>query len=344
MKLVNNRLYEKIGQNVPLLRKWAYKKQTKRTQSLSISILDKRTPFVIPFLLLLPSIVIISIFTIVPMIYNLQKAFTVDEDYTIFRNFALTLADPRFSIGFRNSFIYGIFALPVVMSLSLVISSLIAKLSRKASKGFWQSVFFMPYVTNGVAVSLTFIQVFSTNGLFNQIIDSKINWLKSGDQSSFAALVPIMINGVWNGLAFNVLIFTTAMMGVDKNLYRSASIDGSSGFKQFFYITLPSIKGTFNFLITISIIGGIKVFPLALYENKPIDAFSNGASTLMMYVYFTATVSDQELSGAASILLFLIGFTFQAILRGGMFMAQLTMNYLGESNVWNKVNSKKLLH
>ncbi|WP_429978061.1 ABC transporter permease subunit, partial [Mycoplasmopsis bovis] len=84
---------------------------------------------------------------------------------------------------------------------------------------------------------------------FNTIFNIKVPWLEKGDAFAFEALFPLLVHGLWSGLAFNVLIFTTAMLSVDKNLYKSASIDGIGGIKQFFTITLPSIKSTTTFLI-----------------------------------------------------------------------------------------------
>ncbi|MFV8434777.1 carbohydrate ABC transporter permease [Mycoplasma sp. 3137] len=283
-------------------------------------------------------------FTITPMFLNIIESFRSQDGGATMRNYQSIFTDPRFAVGVRNSFIYGMIVLPFVMMISLVISSVIAKLYRKYAKGFWQTVFFMPYVTNGVAVSLAFIQLFSTYGLLNKILGTNVPWLQTNDPYTFNALVAMVINGIWNGLAFNILIFTTAMLGVDKNLYRSASIDGTGGVKQFFTITLPSIKSTINFLITLGIIGGLKVFPLALFENKPADAFNAGGGTLMLYVYLQTQSGNIQLAGAASISLFIIGVVFSSLVRGGFFMIQTTLNNLGERNVWIKVKATQALN
>ncbi|MFV8418875.1 carbohydrate ABC transporter permease [Mycoplasma sp. Sp33II] len=343
MKLSKNRLHLFIQKNFPILFTWSTKKQTSRKGTLSHSILDRRTPLWKPMLLLLPGLILLLLFTIVPMFLNIINSFSNEKGDFTFSNYQSIFTDPYFAIGVRNSFIYGMFVLPFVMMISLVISSVIAKLYRKHAKGFWQTVFFMPYVTNAVAVSLAFIQLFSTNGLLNKVLGTSIPWLSSGDSYTFNALIAMIINGIWNGLAFNILIFTTAMLGVDKNLYRSASIDGTGGVKQFFTITLPSIKGTINFLITLGIIGGLKVFPLALFENKPIQALTNGGSSLMMFVYYATSTGNTYIAGAASISLFIIGVTFSSIVRGGFFAVQTTLNNLGERNVWVKVNASKAL-
>ncbi|UUM20011.1 MULTISPECIES: carbohydrate ABC transporter permease [unclassified Mycoplasma] len=339
MKLINPQSISKIAQKIPFSYKWALKKMASLKGTLSYSILDRKTNMVVPLMLLSPGIVLLLAFTIVPMVLNIYGSFTDDNgDFTI-QNYVTVLTDSKFAFGVRNSFIYGIFTLPMIMIISLVISSIIAKLYRKYARGFWQTIFFMPYVTNGVAISLMFVQLFNPNGLLNSVLGVKTAWLKSGDEGTFNALVAIMVNGIWNGLAFNILIYTTAMLSVDKNLYRSASIDGCSEIKQFFTITLPSIRGTINFIVTLGIIGGLKVFPLALFQNKPEDAFNNGGASIMLYVYLLTKQGNLALSGASSIALFIIGVTFSSIIRGGFLLTQVTLNNLGERNVWVKTKS-----
>ncbi|VEU76511.1 carbohydrate ABC transporter permease [Mycoplasmopsis columboralis] len=339
MKLFSPERINFLTKVFPFTYNWALKKLASAKGTLSYSILDRRSNMLIPLMLLMPGIILLLMFTIVPMGLNIYSSFTDAKGNFTLQNYVNVITDTKFALGVRNSFIYGIFTLPMVMIISLVVSSIIAKLYRNYARGFWQTVFFMPYVTNGVAVSLVFIQLFSPTGILNSVLGTKTGWLTSGDENSFNALVAIVINGIWNGLAFNILIYTTAMLSVDKNLYRSASIDGCSEIKQFFTITLPSIKGTINFIITLGIIGGLKVFPLALFENKPLNAFNNGGASIMLYVYLMTTQGQLALAGASSISLFIIGVTFSSIIRGGFFMAQVTLNVLGERNVWVKTKS-----
>ncbi|QCZ36481.1 carbohydrate ABC transporter permease [Mycoplasma nasistruthionis] len=338
-----NLFHLNIQKKLSFLFGWSTKKQASKKSTLSHSILDKKTPMWVPLLLLLPGILLLATFTIAPMFMNLIRSFSTSTGEFTVNNYVSVFTDARFAVGVRNSFIYGMFVLPFVMMIALVISSVIAKLYRKYAKGFWQTVFFMPYITNGVAVSLAFIQLFSTYGLLNKTLGTSVPWLTTNSRYTFNALVAMIINGIWNGLAFNILIFTTAMLGVDKNLYRSASIDGTNGVKQFFTITLPSIKSTINFLITLGIIGGLKVFPLALFENKPENAFNSGGGSLMLFVYLVTQSGNFQLAGAASLSLFIIGVAFSSIVRGGFFMMQHTLNNLGERNVWVKVKASEKL-
>jgi multiple sugar transport system permease protein len=114
------------------------------------------------------------------------------------------------------------------------------------------------------------------------------------------------------------------MLSVDRKLYKSASIDGAGPIKQFFAITLPSISRTTTFLLTIGVIGAIKVFPLALFKNNPQDALDNGGSTLLIYIYAKLQVShNYMLAGAASLMILVVSILFSFSVRKGL---SLTIN------------------
>ncbi|MDJ1645966.1 carbohydrate ABC transporter permease [Mycoplasma phocimorsus] len=341
MKITENNIISKS----PLLYKFGVKQNAKKKwDSLAGSVVDKKTPAYQPLLFLLPALIVLTIFTIIPFIFSIFSSIFVIRDgksVLSLETYSAVFNDPAFAVGFRNSLMFGIIVLPLKMGISLLISSCIATLVRAKAKGFWQTVFFLPYVTNIVAVSLTFVQFFSPNGLFNKIFGlGEVNYLSNTGieaQSSFLPLVVVLVQGVWSGLAFNVLIFTTAMLVVDKNLYRSASVDGVNGVKQFFSITLPSIKSTTTFLVTLSIIGGIKIFPLALFENNTENAIQSGGSTIMLYVYKQTNSGDLPKASASAISLFLIGVIYSVVVRGGFKAISRASANVGEYNVWNKI-------
>lgn len=342
-----------INSNSKFLFNFAVKKQANKNTAISGSVVDKRSNFFVAFLLILPALLVLVSFTFVPFIINIINAVTHEKnelgvetvEFVGFKNVVDLFKQLEFAIGIRNSFIYGLLVLPFSMIVSLLVSSLIATVIRKRLRGFLQTIFFLPYVTNLVAVALAFVQIFQKDGQFNQILRSigfsaQTDWLgvTNGGIAAFKSIFVMLVNGVWSSLAFNILLFTTAMLSVDKNLYRSASIDGVGGTKQFFTITLPSISKTITFIMTIGIINGIKVFPLALFENDPKKAVQAGASTIMLFIYyFVKSENNYALAGAASIILFIIGASYSTIIRGGFRVLAITSINKGESDVWNKI-------
>ena len=321
-------------------------KEKAKTKSIDLSIVNKRVKWWKPLLMLLPAIIIVVTFTIIPFIAASTDAFqgVVNKHKPLERvpsldQFKFMLKDPAFHDALFNSGMYALISIPIIMVLSLIISAAISNVLRKRLRGVWQTIFFLPYVTSAVAIGLAFAFLFDADtGLLNKILGKRVPWLT--DPNGHSALGAMLIYGVWRGIAFNVLIFTSAMMSVDKKLYKSASIDGAGPVKQFFTITLPAISKTTTFLLTMGIIGAIKVFPLSLFKNNPQDALNNHGSTLLIYIYAKLQVShNYMLAGAASITLVVISIIFSASVRGGISWTIKLINRWKERNVENKIKA-----
>ncbi|TPE58040.1 sugar ABC transporter permease [[Mycoplasma] falconis] len=335
---------------------WEYfrrKYRIKKTGD-ALSALNQKTAFWKPFLLMLPSLITITLMTIIPFILVIIWSFKVENgprasQFVIgFNNYAKIFNDDKYIVGIRNSFIYALLSLPMSLAISILISTAITMVVKKWARSFWQTVFFLPYVTSAIAVSLTFAYIFQPehgDGLINSILgkhgSNAIKFLNGGP-TSWSAFIVILTRGIWGSLAFQILILTTAMLSVNQNLYKSASIDGASQRKQFFTITLPSIQRTISFLFTMGIIGGIKVFPLAIFGNNAKAAVINGGSSLMLYVYYLTSDSKFNTAAAASIMLFIFGVALSFVMRKLAALTYKGVIKIGERNVLNKIENKTL--
>lgn len=296
-------------------------KKAQNTKNIDLNYVNKRTPVWKPLLFLSPALFLIALFTLYPFFTSITRAFwnpstqgTISEGgHYGWDQFDKILSSESFMHSFWNTIILAFVQLPITMFISILVSAAISSLVRKWLRGTAQTIFFLPYVTSGIAVAFAFSLFFDPkSGLFNDWFNSNQDWLQTNDPKSFKPLIVIIINGVWSGLAFQILIFTTAMLSVDKDRYKAAAIDGAGPIRSFFRITLPSINSTTNFIITIGLINAIRVFPLALYDNKPADAMANGAGTLMLYVYnaIQGSFANYELGAAASIILVVVSIVF----------------------------------
>lgn len=321
-------------------------KEASKSKSIDLKVVNKRTAWWKPILLMMPAIIIVVVFTVIPFIAASTDAFqsAPDKHHPLqreasFDQFKFMLKDPAFHDALYNSLMYAAISVPLIMILSLIIAAAISNVLRKALRGFWQTLFFLPYVTSAIAIGLAFAYLFDADtGLLNKITGHRVPWLK--DPNGHSALGAMLIYGVWRGIAFNVLIFTTAMMGVDKKLYKAASIDGAGPVRQFFTITLPSISKTTTFLLTMGIIGAIKVFPLSLFKNNPQDALNNHGSTLLIYIYAKLQVShNYMLAGAASVTLLFISIVFSSFVRGSVSGIVKGVEWWRERNVENKIKT-----
>ncbi len=328
--------------------KFLLKKKSKH-KKIELKYVNRRTPVWKPLLLMLPALVIIVTFVVVPFIFTIRDSFlsypdpldasttTVSTD-----NYKTLFNDKDFQKSITNSLTYAVFAVPLTLFVSIMIAGAISHIVRKRMRGVFQTIFFLPYVTSAIAISLTFAYLFDFDrGILNKIFGSDVPWLTQTDPGKKSALVPMITYGIWRGIAFQVLILTTAMLGVNKDLYKSSAIDGASAPRVFMSITLPSIKRTTNFLITMGIIGSLKVFPLALFDNDPNAGMKYGGQTLMLYIFAHLKSSEYFLVGAASVMLLIISIVFSIIMRQGLSLTLKLVGNLKERYVSNKINSQK---
>ncbi|TPI03084.1 carbohydrate ABC transporter permease [Mycoplasma struthionis] len=338
------------------MRTYFWKKYRVKNPGLALSVLNTKVPFWKPFMLMLPSLITMGLFTIFPFIIVIitalktQVGFAVDEVAYGLGNFKFIFQTNKvvFNVAVRTSLLYSVLSLPISLMISLLISAAISQVIKTWARSFWQTVFFLPYVTSGIAVSLAFAYIFKSDGGLINIILQKMNLIKKpiqfldGSNNQFAPFMVILIRGIWGSLAFQILILTTAMLSVNPDLYKSASIDGASSTKQFFKITLPSINKTISFLFTMGIIGGIKTFPLALFNNSSQDAIAFNGASLMLYVYHWTISAQYGRAAAASIVLFLIGLIISFGLRRLVFLTFKLSNNLGERRVFRKIEGATL--
>ncbi|TPR54648.1 carbohydrate ABC transporter permease [Metamycoplasma neophronis] len=337
------------------MKTYFWKKYRIKNPGLALSVLNNKTKFYKPLLMMLPSIITILLFTLIPFLLVLIKSFQMKMGfaqgvYTVgFGNYTRIFTSSVFGVALRNSLVYAILSIPISLGISLLISSAIVQLVKKWSRGFWQTVFFLPYVTSAIAVSMAFSVMFDqTDGLINKfllnwkIIDTPIQFLSNTTPGNWNAFWIILIRGVWGSLAFQILILTTAMLSVNQDLYKAASIDGASTNKQFYRITLPSITKTISFLFTMGLIGGIKTFPLALFNNSASSAMQNQGATLILYIFNYTSQGRFDIAAAASVILFVIGLIFSKSVRKIASLIYIASVKTGEKNVINKIENKTL--
>ena len=327
-----------------------HKYKVRNSKKPNLDYLSKRHKIYKPLLLLVPAIAVIIIFTIIPFLTSVTNAFEYlpnkhDKAITAVgtQNWTKLIEDPFFLESLQNSMLYAFLSVPLIMIISAIISTALAHVGRKWLRGFFQTIFFLPYVTSMVAISLAFAYLFDLDsGLLNKITGNKTPWLV-GKFEDKTALYSMLIYGTWRGLAFNVLIFTTAMLGVDKTLYKSASIDGAGPIRQFFKITLPTVNKTINFLLTIGIIGAIKIFPLALFNKNVANAMAHGGGTLVLYVYRAISQGNIQMAAVSSVVLLMILISFSVVFKKGISGIIKFANLIGDWNVSNKIKIKTMI-
>ncbi|KIL43220.1 carbohydrate ABC transporter permease [Jeotgalibacillus campisalis] len=242
----------------------------------------------IPYMFVGPAVILFSIFMAYPIIYSLILSFQSGQgsnlEFTGFDNFQRLMSDAIFITALKNTFILLIVQVPIMIFLALIIASLLNSALLKF-KGLFRVSFFLPAVTSLVAYSIIFSIMLMNDGVINQVISAvgldRIPWLSD----PFWAKASLVIAMTWRWVGYNMVIFLAGLQNIPEELYEAASMDGASRIKQFFHITIPSLKPVILFTTILSTIGTLQLFdePFVLTNGGPSDA----TLTIGMYLYQT---------------------------------------------------------
>ena len=277
------------------------------------------------WLYLLPAMLFLGIFMVYPLIdvfiYSFEEGYnSASQTYygTGMYNYSYVLHDPYFLQAIRNTFILVVITVPLSTLLALLIS--VALSSVKALKKLFQTIYFLPYVTNTLAVGLVFMILFKKTAYSDGLINLVLKLFGQGpvdfiDGPYWAKMLVLCIYTIWIVMPFKVLILTSALASVNPNYYNAARVDGTSRFRIFIRITLPMISPTVFYLIITGFIGAFKAYSdaVALFGT---DLNAAGMNTIVGYVYdmlYGDSGGFPSYASAAAILLFVIVLTITCI-------------------------------
>ncbi len=277
------------------------------------------------WLYLLPSLLFLAVFMIYPLmdvfVYSVEEGynFTSQTSYGIGTyNFEKVLHDPYFLQALKNTLILVLITVPVSTGLALLIS--LGLSSIKKLRELFQTVYFLPYVTNTLAVGLVFMILFQTTPYSDGLVNVLINFF-GGESVDFitgpywAKMLVLCIYTVWVVMPFKVLILTSALASVNKDYYNVAKVDGTSKWRIFRKITLPMISPMLFYLVITGFIGAFKAYSdsVALFGTELNAAEMN---TLVGYIYdmlYGDSGGYPSFASAAAVILFAIVLTITCI-------------------------------
>ncbi len=278
-----------------------------------------------PWLYLLPSVLFLGVFLVYPLIdvfvYSFEEGYN-SASQSFFGvgsyNYSYVLRDPYFLKALKNTFILVIITVPVSTGLALLIA--LGLSSIKKLRELYQTVFFLPYVTNTLAVGLVFMLLFRktpyTDGFVNMVINyfggTSIDFI---DGPYWAKMFVMCFYTVWVVLPFKILILTSAIASVNPDYYKAARVDGTSEFRIFYTITLPMISPMISYLVITGFIGAFKAYSdeVAIFGT---DLNSAGMNTIVGYIYdmlYGDSGGYPSYASAAAIILFAIVLTITVI-------------------------------
>ncbi|MBR7184431.1 MAG: sugar ABC transporter permease [Clostridia bacterium] len=277
------------------------------------------------WLYLLPAILFLGVFMIYPLfdvlIYSFEEGYN-SAAQTFFGvggyNYAFVLHDPYFLQALKNTFILVLITVPLSTGLALLISVGLASIKRL--RHLFQTVYFLPYVTNTLAVGLVFMILFKktpyTDGLVNLILNlfgaGSVDWI---DGPYWAKMFVLCFYTVWVVMPFKILVLTSALASVDQTYYNAARIDGSTRWRTFSHITLPMISPMLFYLVITGFIGAFKAYSdaVAIFGTNLNAAEMN---TIVGYIYdmlYGDSGGFPSYASAAAIILFAIVLTITVI-------------------------------
>ncbi len=277
------------------------------------------------WLYLLPAFLFLGVFMIYPLIdvfvYSFEEGFNfASQTYTGVGtfNFSYVLHDPYFLQALKNTFILVIITVPLSTGLALLIS--VALSSIKKLRDLFQTVFFLPYVTNTLAVGLVFMILFKetpySDGLVNLLLGlfgaAPVDFI---DGPYWAKMFVLCFYTVWIVMPFKILILTSALASVNQTYYNAARVDGTGKWRIFTRITLPMISPSIFYLVITGFIGAFKAYSdaVALFG---VNLNSAQMNTIVGYVYdmlYGNSGGYPSYASAAAIVLFAIVLTITCI-------------------------------
>lgn len=277
------------------------------------------------WLYLLPVIIFLGVFLVYPLfdvfIYSFEEGYNFASGTSMgtgLYNYLYVLHDPYFLSALKNTFILVIITVPLSTVLALLIS--LALSSIKKLQDLFQTIYFLPYVTNTLAVGLVFMILFKktpySDGLINLLINSLgFNSIDFIEGPYAAKMFVLCFYTIWVVLPFKILILTSALASVNKDYYAAAKIDGTSNIRIFFKITLPMISPMIFYLIITGFIGAFKAYSdvVAIFGT---DLNAAGMNTIVGYIYdmlYGTSGGYPSFASSAAIILFVIVLTITVI-------------------------------
>lgn len=277
------------------------------------------------WLYLLPAVLFLGVFMVYPLIdvfvYSFEEGYNFASQ-TYFGigeyNFSYVLHDPYFLQALKNTFILVIITVPLSTGLALLIS--VGLSSVKKLRELYQTVYFLPYVTNTLAVGLVFMILFKQTPYSDGLANTVLSWFGITPVDFiggpyWAKMLVLCIYTIWVVMPFKVLILTSALASVNETYYNAAKVDGTSKFRIFRKITLPMISPTLFYLIITGFIGAFKAYSdaVALFGT---DLNAAEMNTIVGYIYdmlYGNSGGYPSYASAAAIILFVIVLTITCI-------------------------------
>lgn len=266
---------------------------------------------VAPYVFVLPFVISFCIFWVYPLFSTVRMSFQEilpgQVEWVGLENYSKLMRDKTFFTAIKNSFVYMVLTLVLLIPFPMLFAVLIDSNLVKA-KGLWKALLYLPALTSVVISGTLFRLLFSEypTSQMNQILSffgmGAVSWLKEGH----LAMIALLSLACWRWTGVNMLYFLSGLKGIDGTLYESAEIDGANGWRKFWYITMPLLKPTTVYVLTISIYAGLAMFLESFMLWNGNVSPKNIGLTIVGYLYRRG-IEKNQMGYASAVGLVLLG-------------------------------------
>ena len=267
----------------------------------------ERSEFLWGWLFILPTTIGLIVLNIIPIFQTIYQSFFKTGDFgkgNIFiglQNYQKVFADKEIWQALINTFKYAIVEVPFSIVIALVLAVLLNR--KMKGRSVYRTIIFLPMVAAPAAVAMVWRWLFNSDyGLINNVFHVHVNWVSNPKIAVFA----VAIIGVWSIIGYNMVLFLSGLQEIPRDYYEAASIDGATGVKQFFHITIPLLSPTIFFVMVTRVIGAMQVFDLIFMVMDRNSPALYKTQSLVYLFYQNSFVQNNKGYGSTIVVLLLV--------------------------------------
>lgn len=267
----------------------------------------ERSEFLWGWLFILPTVIGLVILNIIPIFQTLYQSFFKTGDFgkgNIFvglDNYVKVFGDHEVWQSLINTFKYAIVEVPFSIVIALVLAVLLNR--KMKGRGIYRTIIFLPMVAAPAAVAMVWRWLFNSDfGLLNNVFHTNVKWVSDPKIAVFS----VAVIGIWSIIGYNMVLFISGLQEIPHDYYEAAQIDGATGIKSFFHITVPLLSPTIFFVLVTRVIGSLQVFDLMYMVMDKSNPALEKTQSLVYLFYKYAFINKNMGYGATIVILLLI--------------------------------------
>ncbi len=267
----------------------------------------EKSEFMWGWMFILPTIIGLIVLNIIPIFQTIYQSFFKTGDFgrgNIFvglENYVKVFGDSEVWQSLINTFKYAIVEVPFSIAIALVLAVLLNR--KMKGRSAYRTIIFLPMVAAPAAVAMVWRWLFNSDfGLLNNVFNLNVKWVSDPK----IAVYSIAVIGVWSILGYNMVLFLSGLQEIPHDYYEAAQIDGATGVKSFFHITIPLLSPTIFFVLVTRVIGSLQVFDLMYMVMDKSNPALEKTQSLVYLFYKYAFINKNMGYGAAIVVLLLV--------------------------------------